>query len=414
MATKLTDMSFQDFASKLKIKLGLIDDLAFFGAISYRLPIVEGKNFPVAATDGKCIYINPEVIGNYSLAGWLGILLHEIQHVSLFHMTRRGNKNPFLWNIAGDYVINLFIKDLESKDRIELPKDALLDEKYRGMSTEQVYDKLLEDVPPQLKDIIENPGKYTPEEIKDKLGPLANDCIYSEAEDKDGNTSKMEDEIRTMLVEAKTSTELSGKKAGKMPSELERYLDKLYKPALPWKSILQNYLTEITREGFNFLRPNRRYMTHKVYLPERKSVNLAKVDLVIDTSGSINNELFLRFMSEVNHLLSKFRPKEIALSQFDHKHRGTDILTPHSDLKKVEFKGGGGTCIKETLEVLNKTSTSKVIIILTDGCIFDLDECSHLLAKLAPRLVWCVYDNEEFTSPGKVIKVDLDSLRARD
>jgi predicted metal-dependent peptidase len=59
----------------------------------------------------------------------------------LQHHTRRGGRNPRRWNMACDYAINPMLLDAG----LTLPKDVLLDNRFRGMSAERIYNLLEEE-----------------------------------------------------------------------------------------------------------------------------------------------------------------------------------------------------------------------------------------------------------------------------
>ena len=67
-------------------------------------------------------------------------MLHEVLHMALLHVTRRQNRDPHIWNIAADIVVNdLIIRNTPFK----LPDGAIIDKKYRDKSVEYIYESLL-------------------------------------------------------------------------------------------------------------------------------------------------------------------------------------------------------------------------------------------------------------------------------
>jgi hypothetical protein len=72
-------------------------------------------------------------------------------------MTRRGNRNPLLWNYAADYAINPILNEEVVPGQFEWPKQpdgsrmGLYEEKYVGMRAEDIYDLLKEDQEQQKK-----------------------------------------------------------------------------------------------------------------------------------------------------------------------------------------------------------------------------------------------------------------------
>ena len=97
-----------------------------------------GRSLPTAATDGKNIYVNATWWKDLPKESRWPLFLHELLHNVLGHSYRRGDRNHKLWNMACDYVINAILKEMG----YYIP-DWLYDEKYKGMSEERVYAKLL-------------------------------------------------------------------------------------------------------------------------------------------------------------------------------------------------------------------------------------------------------------------------------
>lgn len=95
----------------------------FFGALVLYLDTAFDTTgrFPTAATNGRKVWINPEFWQSLTMPQRAGLLLHETLHAALLHCSRRGNRNPGIWNIAADFVVNHLIRQAN----IELPKRAL-------------------------------------------------------------------------------------------------------------------------------------------------------------------------------------------------------------------------------------------------------------------------------------------------
>ena len=98
----------------------------------------DGRPVPTAAVSGRRLYVNPEFWNGLIKAERIGLFMHEVWHIALCHHLRRGERNPKLWNIACDYVINLLV----TQAGFDLPKGGLLDQQYVGWSEERVYQHL--------------------------------------------------------------------------------------------------------------------------------------------------------------------------------------------------------------------------------------------------------------------------------
>ena len=76
-----------------------------------------------------------------SMAEIIFVLAHEVLHIALNHHTRRGDRDPILWNMAGDFIINALLR----KAGLTMPEAVLYDTRFDDMTTEQVYDILKEE-----------------------------------------------------------------------------------------------------------------------------------------------------------------------------------------------------------------------------------------------------------------------------
>lgn len=109
--------------SQVFLELGLRQDNTFMGShlggdpfiFSLVVPAehIATLNIPTAATDGKRYYWNPNWIIKTSLLGIRLAQFHEAVHGYYLHPTRRGTRDPQLWNHCIDYIANgLVFEDL--------------------------------------------------------------------------------------------------------------------------------------------------------------------------------------------------------------------------------------------------------------------------------------------------------------
>jgi len=80
------------------------DPLIF--SLMYPVEHICTMNIPTAATDGKRYYWNPKFVLKHSRKGLRIVCGHEAWHAIYMHPSRRGSRNPKLWNIAVDYIVN--------------------------------------------------------------------------------------------------------------------------------------------------------------------------------------------------------------------------------------------------------------------------------------------------------------------
>ncbi|MGQ0603854.1 MAG: DUF2201 family putative metallopeptidase, partial [Anaerolineales bacterium] len=112
----------------------------FFAALALFARFEASQTITTACTDGRDIFINPGFFGKLTGAEQDGLLAHEVLHAALLHVSRRQQRDPKLWNIAADIVINGML----AKDGYALPQGGLRDEQLERLSAEEVYDLILQ------------------------------------------------------------------------------------------------------------------------------------------------------------------------------------------------------------------------------------------------------------------------------
>ena len=83
----------------------------FFGTLCLRLGAEFTEDIPTAGTNGEKLLINPTFFLKQTHEQRVGLLAHEVMHCVYMHVLRLNERDPFLWNVAGDYVINLVVTD---------------------------------------------------------------------------------------------------------------------------------------------------------------------------------------------------------------------------------------------------------------------------------------------------------------
>ena len=121
-----------------KARTALLLDHPFFGSLLFRLKGRESRSVKTMATDGVSLYYNPEFVDTLNAATLAGTLAHEVMHPALHHHVRRSGRDPKRWNVACDFAINPLLVDAG----LSLPEGVLLDNHFRGMSAEQIYNLL--------------------------------------------------------------------------------------------------------------------------------------------------------------------------------------------------------------------------------------------------------------------------------
>src|SRR6185369_5984417 len=119
----------------IKARSKMITSQPFFGTLALHLEIIERDDLPTMATDGRSLFYNKDFLAKITDEEAEFVIAHEAYHCACLHHTRRQNRDPFIWNVACDYVVNA---DLV-KAGFKAPQGALLDSQYDGLSSEDVY-----------------------------------------------------------------------------------------------------------------------------------------------------------------------------------------------------------------------------------------------------------------------------------
>lgn len=366
---------------KAKIALMAAPDTTFFTTVLFSLMHIWDWKIPTACTNGRWIRFNPDFFMKCSQEEQIGLMLHEAMHVIWLHMVRLGDRDAVKWNVATDYVINLMIIDRGFK----LPAGALIDEQYRDLSAEEVYDLLPEQDPSEV-------------EIHFEAGDPG-DPSDTTAEEKEA----LERDIQDVLIRAQMQSKIAGDKPGTIPGEIELYLKRLLKPRLPTAALLRKFFTDMAKNDYTWRRPNRRFFP-KHHLPSMYSENLGHVAFFADLSASVTDKQVLRYISEVGGVMRQLRPKKLSLGAFDMVVRQVDEITSIGDLAKMGFKGRGGTEIGGVLEWAYQHDPVALVVFTDGGFYF------HEAIKV-PKcpVVWLINDNPSWTAPfGRVIHYDSD------
>ena len=65
----------------------------------------EGNLTVMAVSDNKIYFVVPEIL-KMDISEVAYVLLHEVYHIIMLHLARRGERNAFMWNVACDLFVN--------------------------------------------------------------------------------------------------------------------------------------------------------------------------------------------------------------------------------------------------------------------------------------------------------------------
>jgi predicted metal-dependent peptidase len=324
------------------------------------------------ATDGVSLYYNPDFVETLNSAMLAGTLAHEVMHPALHHHVRRSGREPKQWNQACDYAINPMLVDAG----LSLPEGVLIDDRFRGMSAEQIYN-MLETEAEQGSDLEddekESPGEGSNNEqtlagkANEPSAPVTEGGVGQvlDAPSPDEETPTIEEQAREWEVAVSQATTVA-RQAGKIPAGLNRTLDGAAEASVDWREMLRRLWSDTIPADYSWMRPNRRHVWAGLYLPGVMREGVGDVAIAVDCSGSVNARQLRLFEAEVRSILEGQRPQRVYVLYFDAEVH--DVQTYEAgqrvDLKPV---GGGGTEFAPCFDWLDEHGIRpQTLVFLTD------------------------------------------------
>lgn len=348
-------------AAKTKLtraRATLILDQPFFGALALRLPLIEDSSIPTLLVNGKNIFYNPDFIMKLSANLVKSAVAHEVMHCVLSHLDRLGERTPKRWNQAADYALNQILHDVG----FEIGESWLLSPVFKGMSADAIYQQL-----PETPDDGSGNGHGDP---LDDMQPGAQDAA--------GKTEQAR-EWKVATIQAANAAKIMGK----LPGDLERFVDGLLKPQVDWREVLRRFVQEHSKDDYSWMRPNRAMLVHGVYLPSLYSESMGEIVIGVDTSGSIDQRTLNAFSAECEGIIAEVLPVKVTVIYCDSRVNKVDEFNRYDPFKLVAC-GGGGTAFKPVFdEVAERAIRPVCAVYLTDLCgPTDFDEPDY-------PVLWC-------------------------
>jgi predicted metal-dependent peptidase len=363
------------------------------------------------------------------------LLVHEALHALLGHGWRMARlKDLPRANVAGDYIINAMIAQRNrevGKDVFPLIPECLLDEALSGdKSLEQLYRELAkpdqsqpqpqpqpqtqpqtppiqqpdnhdnaDDEPNQPDNPDDGPGDDgppTPPE-PDQGGDTGHDPGHDPGHDTDGDP-----DLRGMPGTGAADNPEPTAEDGQGPDELiqqieqdnERLLiadsidrmtqsdtgtlgrriagERSQQDPLDWVALCREWLLHRTRSGWDSPYNPAIHGSTGLVCAGRRTRAAGAVVLVLDTSGSIGQDTYRKFLGHGQDILDELKPERLVLLSVSHTVADVVDLEP-GDRVPGSLKGGGGTAFQPAFDWLQDNDIEPdVMIYLTDGWSSDL------------------------------------------
>jgi len=350
-------------------------------------------NVPTACTNGRDEMYGKKFVDELTDPELRFLVLHESYHKLYRHLTTWQHlykEDPMLANAACDYVINLKISDDNTDGFATMPKDGLMDNRFKGMDSAQVY-KILK------QDQEDNGGSGGPSNGFDD-------------HDWDGAQELSDAEQRDLARDIDEAVRQGALIAGKLGNGADRSITDLLKPQVDWREVMREFITTTCagNDYSTWKRPNRRYMTSGVYMPSGISESVEGIVVAGDMSGSIGEAEQAVILTEAKSCFDAVQPSWVRMLYWDTEVCSDEVYEQHElddFIKSTKPVGGGGTNVECVPAHITKHGIkAQAAIVITDGYVgsWGTWDCPVL---------WVILDNDRAKPDvGTVIHVKSGDL----
>lgn len=338
-------------------KLGLRE--AFIAAVMTRVKREVSEKVSTAGTNGNWVRYNPAFCDPLTDEELFGLVLHESCHVVLMHMWRREGRDPSLWNVANDALINAYIKSRGW----QLPKGGVnLSWVREEMSSEEVYNKLKEQQQ-------QNGGSGSGKGDEDSNG--------AGGFDGKGDLEDAQDEATRVDMEASiVAAAKMAKDCGQGSSLIDRVLEHVGESKVRWQDVTRSMLTESAAADYTYLRPSRRFIGSGLYMPSLRSDALGGLAIGFDTSGSMGPDECNQIAAELQAIVDDLNPAFVEVVYCDYAVTHTERFE-RDEMLQLRPKGGGGTRFQPVFEHFAKQDERYCGMIFFTDMEGNLAECEE-------------------------------------
>lgn len=356
-----------------RAKKWFINSFPLLGALASAFDIIEDARIcqrmqvSVGAVDveQREIYMNPAAGLDEEECRF--VMAHELLHVGLRHHARREGRDPYLWNVACDYVINGWLVEMGigSMPRI----GVLYDPEFKNESAESLYDRIVNDLR-RFRKLRTLRGKG----MCDIIDPSVDDWWRTRA------GMELDEFYRRCLAQGLIYHEQYGR--GLLPAGLIEEIRALSVPPIPWDVELAQWFDRFfppIEKHRSYARPSRRQSATPDIPRPRYVVNplddpARTFGVVLDTSGSMDRHLLAKALGAIASY-SAARDVPAARVVFcDAAPYDAGYMSPDDIASRVRVKGRGGTVLQPAINLLERADDfpkTGPILIITDGWIED-------------------------------------------
>lgn len=287
------------------------------------------------------------------------VIAHELLHAGLRHDTRSVGRDPWLWNVACDYVINGWLAEMAVGD---VPSAALYDRAMSGMSAEQVYDMIAAERRPRKRSTLRGYG------LPDILPkPLEHDPVSG---------TDLDEFYRRCMCDGIGFHQGSG--PGLLPAALIEEIRALSQPPVPWDVELARWFDDhfapVERRRSYGRASRRQAATPDIARPgwytPPEAVDSRTFGVVLDTSGSMDVRLLGKALGAIASYAVSRDVHRVRVVFCDAQAHDNGWMPPLDIAGRVRVRGRGGTVLQPGVDMLEAAADfpkDGPVLVITDG-----------------------------------------------
>ncbi|OKJ81337.1 hypothetical protein AMK31_23280 [Streptomyces sp. TSRI0107] len=339
--------------------------------------LARAHDIAIAAVDAEAgeIYVNP--LRHLDDEEWRFVLAHEMLHAALRHGDRRGTRDPYLFNVACDYVINGWLREMQVGT---MPEGVLYDPELAGLSAEEVYDRIAGDLR-RARRLATLRGKGAGDVLGAPLGPP-------------GDYVDLDGFYRRGLAQGLDLHQRQDR--GFLPGGLVEEIRALSHPPMPWDARLARWFDEFVPRPEpvrSYARPARRQASTpdipragRYFPPEE--VPRCTFGVVLDTSGSMDRTLLGKALGAIASYAEARDVPAARVVFCDAAPHDAGYLPVTEIAGRVRVHGRGGTVLQPGIDLLHRADDfppTAPVLIITDGWCDDILRVRREHAYLIPQ-----------------------------
>jgi len=341
-------------------KAKLLVEYPYFGTLASKLELIVNDNIESFVSNGVKVEYREDYLDGLETNEIEFILANGAMHASLAHEKRKNNRSGWLWQMATDIAIN----DMLIENGLKIPYGAEYRKRFSGMYAEEIYAELKADI---LRDDEELEYEADNADDVEKKDNEKKEKKEEDSQVEEQTPEQLQEEIlQEQLLAEEAISLLAGEfKKGEAPESIERFFSLEYEGKIDWREELKSALDRYFRDDYTLLPPSKKLLYTGIYLPSSISQTFRLV-IVVDSSGSVDEELLNTFLSEVNFLMNLVSNYQIELLVCDDKVHSHKTFYSGETLE-VELKGNGGTDYRPAFKYVEENLDDvKLLLYFTD------------------------------------------------